>query len=254
MKIYILLLAIAVLSLTACGGGRTVDEKREELSLGDQKALAVASWRRGNFQQAVEDIKKAEEINPNDPDVHLIKGVIYFAVKDYKQSEVFFQRAVELKPDYSEARFNLCSLYLTTGNVDGAVEQCSKAASDVVYKQRVNAITLLGTAYFRKGDINKAKGYYEQALQLNPAFVFTHNELGKLYMATGQEKEAIEEFRRAVEGYDQYDEAHYNLALAYLKVGKIENACQSFSKTAQISPNSVFGVNAKSYINSLCNQ
>lgn len=254
MKISILVLVISLLFFSACGGGKRVEENREDRSLSDQKGLAVASYYRGNFQQAVEDIKKAEEINPNDPEVHLIRGAIYLKVKDYNQSEVSYKRAVELKPDYSEARFNLCGLYLTTGNLDGAIEQCSKAASDVVYKLRVNAITSLGTAYFRKGDINKAKGYYEQALQLNPAFVFTHNELGKLYMATGKEQEAIEEFRRAVEGYDLYDDAHYNLALAYLKVEKREKACESFEKVAQISPNSVLGLKAKSYTDSLCKE
>ncbi|MGH7808278.1 MAG: tetratricopeptide repeat protein, partial [Thermodesulfobacteriota bacterium] len=109
-------------------------------------------------------------------------------------------------------------------------------------------------AYFRKGDIDKAKEYYEQALQINPAFVFTHNELGKLYMATGKQQEGIEEFKRAVEGYDLYDEAHYNLALAYLKVGKREEACESFQKVSKISPNSALGVNARSYMSSMCNQ
>jgi Tfp pilus assembly protein PilF len=254
MRISIWVLAISLLCLSACGGEKRVEESREDRSLSDQKALSVASLRRGNFQQAVEDINKAEEINPKDPDVHLIKGVIYFALKDYKQAEASYRRAIELKPDYSEARYNLCGLYLTTGNLDGAIDQCSKAASDVVYKSRVNALTSLGTAYFRKGDIDKAKTYYEQALQINPAFVFTHNELGKLYMATGKQQEAIEEFKRAVEGYDLYDEAHYNLALAYLKVGKREEACESFQKVAKISPNSALGVNARSYMSSMCNQ
>jgi Tfp pilus assembly protein PilF len=252
MKISFWVLAMSLLFLSACGGEKRVEENREDRSLSDQKTLAVASYYRGNFQQAIDDLKKAEEINPQDPEVHLIRGVIYFKLKDYKQSEVSYRRAVELKPSYSEARYNLCSLYLTTGNLDGAIEQCSKAASDVVYKLRVNAITSLGTAYFRKGNVDKAKEYYEQALQLNPAFVFTHNELGKLYMATGKEQKAIEEFRRAVEGYDLYDEAHYNLALAYLKVGKRDLACQSFEKVAQISPNSAIGVNARSYLDSLC--
>jgi tetratricopeptide (TPR) repeat protein len=250
MRVLVAFIGISFLLLSC--GGKMVEERREDVSLSNQKALAVASLRRGNLQQAVEDIKKAEGINDRDPDVHLIKGVIYFALKDYKESEASYKRAIELKPDYSEARYNLCGLYLTLDNLDRAIEQCSKAASDVVYKSRVNALTSLGTAYFRKGDTNKAKEYYEQALQLNPAFVYTHNELGKLYLATGKEEEAIEEFKKAIDGYNLYDEAYYNLGLAYLKIGKTADACQSFKRVVEVSPTSAFGVNAKSYVSSLC--
>lgn len=222
--------------------------------LSDQKALAVASLRRGNLQQAFTDINKAEEMNKNDPDVHLIKGLIYFALKDYAQAEASYKKAIELKPAYSEARLNLCNLYLTLSNLDGAIEQCSKAASDPVYKSRVNALTLLGTVYFRKGDVDRAKDYYDQALQINPAFVYTHNELGKLYMATGKEEEAIKEFKIAVDGFNLYDEAYYNLGLAYLKVGKTTDACLSFNRVVEISPNSVLGLNSKSYLSTVCNK
>jgi Tfp pilus assembly protein PilF len=252
MRILILFLGISCL-FSSCAQKR-IEERREETLLSDQKALAVASLRRGNFQQAVSDINKAEEMDRNDPDVHLIKGVIYFALKDYTQAEASYKRAIELKPDYSEARFNLCSLYLTVSNLDGAIEQCSKAASDPVYKLRVNAITSLGTAYFRKGDMNRAEEYYDQALQINPAFVYAHNELGKLYLASGKEEEAIKEFKIAVDGFNLYDEAYYNLGLAYLKVGKKTDACQSFNRVVEISPNSVLGLNSKSYLSTVCNE
>jgi Tfp pilus assembly protein PilF len=252
MRILIFFLGISFL-ISSCGG-RKVEERREETLLSDQKALAVASLRRGNLQQAVTDINKAEEMNKNDPDVHLIKGLIYFALKDYAQAEASYKKAIQIKPDYSEARFNLCNLYFTLSNLDGAIEQCSKAASDPVYKSRVNALTLLGTVYFRKGDVDRAKSYYDQALQINPAFVYTHNELGKLYMATGKEEEAIKEFKIAVDGFNLYDEAYYNLGLAYLKVGKTTDACLSFSRVVEISPNSVLGLNSKSYLSTVCNK
>lgn len=249
-----LILAITVpLLLVSCAAKEVVKEKSYDgETLGNKKALAVASLIRGNYREAIKEIGEAEKINSSDPEIYNIKGIIYFSLKEYDQAEGYYNEAITLKPDFSEARYNLCGLYLTVDKPDQAIEQCSKAASDVLYGARDKALTSLGTAYFKKGDIEKAKEYYQKSLEINPAFVYTRNELGKLYLSTGKVSDAIEEFRKAVDGYDLYDEAHYNLALAYLKLARIEDACKSFKRVVEISPETSLGVNAKSYLSSIC--
>ncbi len=251
MRLYILSLTICFLVSSCVGKGFGDNSKRQKI-LSDQKNLAMASLLRRNFQQAIVDIKEAEKIDDHDPEVYNIKGLIYFGLKDYKEAEKYYNRAIKLKSDYSEARYNLCGLYLTLDRLDEAIEQCDIATSDLLYKSRDKAFTSIGVAYFRKGDVDKAKEYYKKALEINPAFVYTHNELGKLYISIGQEKEGIDEFKKAISGYDLYDEAYYNLGLAYLKIGKIGSACASFKKVTEISPDSSLGVNAKDYLTSLC--
>ena len=251
MRFFILIfLTISFITLS-CGGKRAGDNSKDK-QLSDQKTLALASLLRKNFQQALIDIKEAEDMDDDDPEVYNIKGLIYFALKEYAEAEKSYKEAIEIKSDYSEARYNLCGLYLTLAQWDKAIDECSKAGSDVRYRSRDKAFTSLGVAYFRKGDFDKAKENYLKSLEINPALVYTHNELGKLYMSTGNEEEAIEEFRKAINGYNMYDEAYYNLGLAYLKIGKTDNACASFKKVTEISPDSIFGVNARSYLTSLC--
>lgn len=251
MRTFIVSLTIFFL-LFSCGGKEVKSSK--EKTLNDQKGLATASLHRGNFQQALIDIREAVKIDGSDPEVYNIEGLTYFGLKEYKEAEKSYKKAIKLKSDYSEARYNLCGLYLTLDELDNAIDQCSKSASDLVYRSRYKAFTSLGVAYFRKGNTDKAKECYQKALDINPSFVYTHNELGKLYMSTGKEGEAVDEFKKAVNGYNLYDEAHYNLGLAYLKLGKIEDACASFKKVTEISPESVSGVNAKSYLTSLCKE
>lgn len=251
MRAFILSLTISFL-LLSCGGKEVENSKEKTLS--DQKGLAKASLLRGNLQQAIIDIKEAEKTDGSDPEVYDIEGLIYFGLKGYKEAEKSYKKAIKLKSDYSEARYNLCGLYLTLEEMDNAIEQCAKAASDLVYRSRDKAFTSLGVAYFRKGNIDKAKECYQKALEINPALVYTYNELGILYMSTGKEEDAVEEFKKATDGYNLYDEAHYNLGLAYLKLGKVEDACASFKKVTEISPESTIGVNAKGYLRSLCRE
>lgn len=247
------MLLVNVSCYTSTGtGDSSTSRNNEQERLDNQKQMAVASVRRGNFKQALKDIEKAKEIDDDDPGVHFVYGIIYYALKDYDKAENYYKKAIEEDKEYTQARYNLCGLYLTVKKYDKAIEQCLIAAEDPLYQARASAYTNLGIAHFRKGDVNTAKKYYDRALDINPSLVYAHNELGKLYLSIGDEKKAINEFKLAISGYEEYDEAYFNLGTAYLKKGDKLSACHAFRETARISPNSEIGLKAKNYINTVC--
>ena len=258
MKKFILLLLLCVVTLSCYSSTKSsssrsssgVKDKNTEFT--NSKALAVASVKRGNFQQALIDLEPAEKINKKDPEIYLIKGIVYYGLKDNELAEENYLKSLKLDPKYTEARYNLCGLYLFEEKNDQAIEQCSIAAADPTYRARPSALTNLGIAYFMKGDVNRAKQYYDKALEINPAYVYTHNELGKLYTSIGKEQDAIQEFKLAISGFPEYAEAHYNLGVVYLKEGNKIQACYAFRKVTELSPNSSLGVNSTRYLNSVC--
>jgi len=256
MKKILFILLICVVSVSCYTSTKSSKSssgvKDKDTEFTNSKALAVASVKRGNFPQALIDLEAAERIDDKDPEVYLIKGVIYYGLKDSKLAEENYLKSIKLDSNYTEAYYNLCGLYLFEGRNDEAIEQCSIASADSSYKARASALTNLGIAYFRKGDVNKAKQYYDKALEINPAYVYTHNELGKLYTSIGKEQDAIQEFKQAISGYPEYAEAHFNLGVVYLKEGNKNQACYSFRKVVELSPNSSMGVNANKYLNSVC--
>jgi Flp pilus assembly protein TadD len=245
-----LALSLACLSCTLKHGR----EPAINTELSDQKALAFASYLRHNYQQALEEISKAEEMGPKDPEVYNIKGLIYFNLRDFKKAKESYEKALALKGDYSEARYNLCGLYLTVSDWDSAVKECSAASEDFLYKSRDRAYTSLGVAYYNMGEFEKAENAFKKSLELNPALVYTHNELGKLYLKMGRNEEAIDSFTRAIEGMENYDEAHYNLGIAYLNTGRVAEACLHFRRVVEISPNRLIGINAKNYVKTVCGE
>lgn len=233
-------------------GDSTSSESSEQERLDNQKQMAIASVRRGNFKQALKDIEKAKEIDDDDPGVYFVYGIIYYALKDYEKAEKFYKKAIDENKEYTEARYNLCGLYLKINEYDKAIEQCTYAAEDPLYQARASAYTNIGVAYYQQGDINKAKEYYDKALDINPSLVYTHNELGKLYLSIGDDQKAISEFKIAISGFKEYDEAYFNLGTAYLKIGNKLSACHAYRQVVEISPNTELGLKAKNYINDLC--
>ena len=250
-----LFIILTVLAASACGGGKKKTETPEDAQQNyeNQKALAIASFRRGNFKQALTEIEEAQKMNDQDAEVYLIKGAIYFKLKDYPLAEDGYKKALGINPSYTSARFNLCGLYLVEKKYREAISECEAVVADPAYDARANAYTNIGIAYFSLGDMVKAREYYEKALQMNPSFVYARNELGKLYMATGSYAQAATEFELAIAGYAAYEEAHYNLGLAYLKVNNTPGACASFAKVVELSPNSEFGITSTRYLNTVCN-
>ncbi len=255
MKYALLTALIVSAMIVSCGGGSKKPdvEVDQTKTFENQKALAAASFNRKNFKQALTEIEAAEKINDKDPDVYVIKGLIYVGLQDYLTAEQNYKKALSLRSDDTSAHFNLCGLYLIQKNFDQVISECGLVVADPTYRLRANAYTNMGIAYFNKGDMVKARENYEQALKQYPAFVYAHNGLGMLYMSTGRYGEAAAEFQQAVAGLPTYEEAYYNLGLAYLKLNDSVNACEAFRKVVEISPNSEFGVNSNRYINTVCN-
>lgn len=250
--IKLILISIFITSCAASTTSNDAKVKDWDKYRENQKSLAIAAFRRGNFKQALDDINEALRHGKKDPEVYLIKGLIYYGLKDYETAEELYLKSIKIDKDYNVANFNLCGLYLKTNEPEKAIEYCTKPANDALYEDRDRALTNLGTAYLKMGDINRAKTYYDKALEINPQLVFTHNELGKMYLSMGNEVDAIREFKIAINGFPAYDEAYFNLGVAYLKQGNKPSACSSFNKVVQLTPTSKLGLDARNYIESIC--
>ncbi|NIP39093.1 MAG: tetratricopeptide repeat protein [Candidatus Dadabacteria bacterium] len=251
-KLLLSITFISIISSVFACGGASATKPKDGTTIADQKTLAVSSFKRRNYKQALEEIDVAEQMDPKDPEVHLIRGIILFAIQDLEGAEKSYKKAIELKPEYSEAHFNICGLFLNLERYDQAIAHCKKATDDRLYKSRDRAFTAIGVAYFNKGDLDMAENYYEKSLRVNPSLVYTRNQLGKLYVAQGRLHDAIDEFQAAVTGYQLYDEAHYNLGITYLKLKETFKACSSFKRVLEVAPNGEWGRKAKNYTKSVC--
>jgi tetratricopeptide (TPR) repeat protein len=79
-----------------------------------------------------------------------------------------------------------------------------------------------------KGQWEEAKGYYRQALTLNPTLVEARNNLGALYVRQQQLTAALDEFRAAVRIDPYYAMVRNNLGSAYFLSGQEALAVQEF--------------------------
>jgi tetratricopeptide (TPR) repeat protein len=62
---------------------------------------------------------------------------------------------------------------------------------------------------------------------------------GKQYLAQGKYREAIIEFRNAVQAAPNFPDAHYQMALGYLVSGEFPDAYQTLLRAVQLDPNNL---------------
>lgn len=67
-------------------------------------------------QDAILELAKAEELNPESADIYFVLGRIHESNREYDQARLEYERALQLDPNHSSARENLRSLIERTRN------------------------------------------------------------------------------------------------------------------------------------------
>jgi tetratricopeptide (TPR) repeat protein len=77
----------------------------------------------GNLDKAIEEYKKAIELNPNYLQAHMNLGAVYIQQKKYDQAIEEFNTVVKLNYYYGTAHYNLGYVYLLKGEKEKAQEE-----------------------------------------------------------------------------------------------------------------------------------
>ncbi len=147
-------------------------------------ALIKASRTQGRDELADSILDQAMSIDANVAELHFLTGE---KLKDepgrLRDALQTYQRAVQLRPDYAEARMALGVQLLAGGNYDEAL------------------------------------AHFQAAERLVPSLPAVHVNLGDAYRAARRWREAEQAYRRALELQSKLPEAHFGLGLLYLSAG-----------------------------------
>ena len=162
--------------------------------------LGVSYLNENNVQPAFIEFRKAYELNPEDKEVLNAIGIIYLLkFEDYPKAIDFFQKAVNIDPDFAEAHNNLGFAYEKSKKFNEAIESYKKALSNLIYRSPEKAYYNLAKVYYRLGKYDEAINAHKEALKRMMDFYPSYYGLALCYNAKGRYGDASLAITKAIE-------------------------------------------------------
>ena len=190
--------------------------------------------RNRQYNEAMEALRRAIEIQPNLVSAHVQLGLTLLAIGRVDQAMVEVKRAIELEPNDAHA-------YVALGKVQASMRRYSEAID--AFKQATSldsnyfaAYANLGVAYGVTERYPESAEAYQQALRIDPNNADALNGLGIAQFRLGQHEEGIQSLKRAVRINPRFVNAYLNLARWYESLGRYAESADAFTEAIRIVP------------------
>lgn len=183
-------------------------------------------------------------------EVEYAKGVVAYGEQNYIDALSHLRRAVDLAPEYAEARFYLGLTFMRLGEFQYAID-----ALNIVVQLDDNLRDVhhhLGAAYLQMKRYEEALTQFQLAEQHRAATSETQFYLGYTHYQLKQYEEATPPLQRALELDPSLTEsAQYYRGLAFYASDRDELARESFQRVVHTNPEAPLADNAKRYLDAL---
>ncbi len=204
-----------------------IDDKLAEAHASLAAALADYDW---NLAESNMEFERAIELNPNYATAHhwyARENLTIMGQFDKALSEM--RRAQELDPLSLIINANFGKAYFNARHYDEAIQQLRKTID--IDQGFFVAHHYLGSAYAMKGAFAEAQSEYQKAHQLNEADPHVLALMGRLYAVTGKKAEALQMLAQLRSLARERYVADYNFALVYAGLGEKDKAFEALEKS-----------------------
>jgi tetratricopeptide (TPR) repeat protein len=213
---YFILPGIVVFFFCCCANLRAQPAKTEK------KPASSAIHEAEIYQEAMSWFRKGEDMVKTDRE------------SSDEQAEMF-RKAIEIRPDFLEAHYNLGLIYINRNKMQDAAGEFETVLRlepdfdpDIYY--------LLGAAHSGADNTEKAIEALETGLRRKPEDMGMLKALAYLQTRTNRDDAAIATLLRIIEADPVDVAAHIDLALLYHKKGEIEKAAAGYKEALEIAP------------------
>lgn len=156
-----------------------------------------ALMRTQRLEEALQQCNAAFGLEPENPFVQINLGNIRYLMREPDKAREHFRKAIELNPEHPAAYFGLAAVEQALGSPREVVQELYQKVL-AVNPQIAEAHHALGTIYASAAS-PEALQHFEQALALNPNLRDLHRDFAVAYLQLGRRDEALQQLKLALE-------------------------------------------------------
>lgn len=210
---------------------KATDQEKYQIDLFDARL-------KGNIQKIMDLSKQWLNQFADDRDANINLAEIYYGRQDYNQAIQYYNKVVEIDPQFKNAYNTLGYCYANIGDYDKAIQSMKKYI--IQAPAEPNPYDSMGEIYSYKGDFKNAEKQFKKANKLNENLMFSRLHLGNVYLDKGEYKKALKQFQKSLEkasGSTEIANVHTNIGLTQWRLGKNEEAIINLKKSLEYRDN-----------------
>ncbi len=216
--------------------------------------MGVDQLRQGRPPEAIGELLNAERFDPADEKVQFALAEAYRQQGRDVETEAHLVRALEIRPNFHEARLNLAAFYIQVERIEAAIPLLNQLLAEPTFPAPWRALTNLGWAEFRLGRLDDAHQHLTLAVDYRPEYWPARLNLGILESERGNRAEAIQQFERVLEGKLSplaEAEVRYRLAEQLVSLGDKKGAVRHLTVASDLRPNGPWSKRSAEYLKTL---
>jgi tetratricopeptide (TPR) repeat protein len=189
----------------------------------------------GDLAAAENALRQALTVDPNSSVAHMAMGDLYLLKNDQRQASEEFKKAAELAPVRSMERLKYAAFMSAAGDTAE-----TRRISTEMTRQAPDYLpgwTLLAELAFKDKKYDEALSLLENVFSRDPENLDGHRLEGKVLVAKGDTKKAVEVLERLDQTYPDTPLIKYELAQAYLQNNNMNQAKVLLDRAIALNPN-----------------
>ncbi len=208
---------------------------------------AIKYMSQGYYDQAISELNKALQINPNSEEAYFRRGTAYrekgIATKDVTftdQAISDYGKALSLgptQPHKSAMYIGIANGYHDKGDLDSAISNYNNAIS--ADQSNELAFESRGLMYLKKGNLDQAIYDYTKAIGLKPGNANLYTSRASAYLQKGgtSDGQALSDFSSAIRLDPGQGFAYYGRSLIYYSKKQYKDALNDANKAKELGFN-----------------
>ena len=207
------------------------------------------SFEARNYPHAEQSFLKILKAGRKFADVFNMLGVITHAEGKFSDAIHYFQEALKINPNYTEATLNLAVLHNDLGQYKESKTLYSRLHKrrtatlteiDPVMKGKIsNLHAAVADTYSGIGRYREAIDEYKKALELNPHFVDIRTKLGIALRENGALNDSLKTLREASETNPHFLVARIQLGVTFCALNRMKEASNEWAAVLKKDPDNL---------------